>query len=160
MATKHVSTARPTPATVAASARQPYDEPLPGVGEAPAPATEKSPAPASTAPKSERAKKSSAVKIEQVQFGEIQPAAPDTFERKTNAIPEDHPLVQAFRASYDNKRGVDVPTTTPDALVKILRRIANQEGKGVAIKQRPGVVAFQAQDRKKVVRKKPANAAS
>lgn len=177
MATQHVSRRTATPATVAAvtSHRQPYDEPIPGTdvkGNAtvtnlktpiykPAEPTNKpvttanKPAPTADAP---RVKKAAAVKLEEVEFGEIKPAAPDTFARKKNDIPEGHPLLEAFRKSYAAKAGIDVEDRgNPDALTKIIRRIAAQEGKGVSVKRpRDGVVSFLAQDRKTVVRKKPA----
>lgn len=171
MATQHVRRASVSPATVAAASshRQPYDEPLPldtqeksaTVTKLNQPAAPEAKAPANAAPATvtdtEGAKKSQAVKLEDVPFGEIKTTAPDTFKRGNRAIPEDHPLVQAYRQSYEKKVGIDVETTEPDALTKIIRRIANQEGKGVSVKRpRDGVVSFLAQDRKKVVRKKPA----
>lgn len=106
--------------------------------------TANKPAPAAGAP---RVKKAAAVKLEEVEFGEIKPAAPDTFARKKNDIPEGHPLLEAFRKSYEAKAGIDVEDRgNPDALTKIIRRIAAQEGKGVSVKRpRDGVVSFLAQ---------------
>lgn len=157
MATKSVSL-RPTPATVAAAAAgshaQPYDEELP-LNEATDQPADKAPTAAAKTPaKSTRAKKSPTVKLEDVTFTEIKPAAPDTFQRKTNLIPDDYPLMVAFRRSYDTKSPVDIATDDPATIIKVIRRIAAQEAKGVQVKPREGFVAFQAQDRKKVVRKK------
>ena len=111
MATQHVRRASISPATVAAASshRQPYDEPLPldtqekkaTVTKLNQPTAPEAKAPANVAPatvtETEGAKKSQApVKLEDVPFGEIKAAAPDTFKRGNRAIPEDHPLVQAY----------------------------------------------------------------
>lgn len=95
-----------------------------------------------------------AVKLEDVAFGDIAVADPTTFAPAVKRIPDEHPLMVAFRRSYDDGVGLDVPTPDVDGMTKILRRIANQEGKGVHIKARPGVVAFKATERRVVRRKK------
>lgn len=95
------------------------------------------------------------VRLEDVQFGEIAVADPATFAPPVKRIPDDHPLMVAFRRSYDDKVGLDVTTPDQDAMAKILRRIASQEGKGVSIKTpRAGVVSFQATERRVVNRGK------
>ncbi|MGW1743875.1 hypothetical protein ACWCPQ_34340 [Nocardia sp. NPDC001965] len=91
-------------------------------------------------------------------FGAIKPAAEDTFGSRKFVVPDDHPLMKAFRQSFETEQGIDVETPDTDGVTKLLRRIASQEGKGVAIKYpRKNVVAFLAQERKVVRRKKSAD---
>lgn len=126
----------------------------PASAPAAAPSTD-APQPAET----ESAGKQRTVRLEDVTFGEIKVADPATFAPAVKQIPDDHPLMQAFRRSYAEKIGLDVATPDQDGMTKILRRIASQEGKGVSIKTpRDGVVSFRATDRRVVNRSKKAGA--
>jgi hypothetical protein len=46
-------------------------------------------------------------------------------------IPEDHPLVAAYLATYKHQRSAKFETDEPDACINILRRIAADRGKGI-----------------------------
>lgn len=107
-----------------------------------------------TAPAETEKVRAPRVSLDDVKIGGIAAETSENpFARGNREIPEDHPLVQAFRQSYDAQAAVRVGTETPNAVTKILRRIAAQEGKGVRIKEHDDAVTFQATDRKKVVRK-------
>lgn len=51
-----------------------------------------------------------------------------------STIPDDHPLVQAFAQSFEHERTVTVKTPDPEAVVRVLRKIAFQRSQGVRVK--------------------------
>jgi hypothetical protein len=61
--------------------------------------------------------------------------------------------VSAFRQSYENSGVVTVATPEPEKVVRVLRKIATQEGKGVRVKATESAVIFLARDAIKRPRK-------
>lgn len=83
-----------------------------------------------------------------VQIGEISAVEGNPFARGPRAlIADDHPLVVAYRETLDTGEPLTVQTDTPDAVVKLLRKIAGQHELGVKVKADDSSVTFKAREK-------------
>lgn len=61
---------------------------------------------------------------------------PNPFGREGGyTVPEDHALYKAFMKTYETTTTARVVTPEPEAVIKLLRKIASQTGLGVRVKK-------------------------
>lgn len=75
------------------------------------------------------------------------------FGRGSQKLPEDNPIVILYRQSFEAEKPIRIATDEPRKIITALRRVANQEDRGVRIKEEENAVVFLATARKKFNRK-------
>lgn len=92
----------------------------------------------------------------ELDFGTVSKPSDNPF-RRANSTPDDHPLAVAVMDSWNSGEPLEVSTTTPEAVERLLRKIARERDLGVRVTRTETGVAFLA--RKKRERKPKADEA-
>lgn len=87
-----------------------------------------------------------------IQVGEVTKPASAPFS-KAGGLPEDHPVVKAFRMSWESGEALEIATSTPDLVVKMLRKVAGKLNLGVRVQANEDSVVFQAKERRTPTKK-------
>lgn len=85
--------------------------------------------------------------LDDMVVGEPEAASEDVFSKRAG-IPADHPVALAFTKAQETDQPHRIPTTTPDLVVRALRRVAKDRELGVRVKEEDGAVVFRVQPKR------------